>query len=555
MHFNYRKKIPVYALLAIMVLATSTMSFAHASTASALTVNGKYIEDASGNTVILRGVVYTGFLDGPLGSWTLPNGNTEYNKWDTTAIANNLDALKNFGFNAINVYATVQFWVDNTNNFRSNIAYFISQAQQRGIYVELTYWRNNANEPQIKMPYTDPGNGYINNPTDFVNLWTSTANGLKAYPNVIFQLWNEPVGDGSFATETTWFNTAQTCINAIRGTGATNLIGVQWGYCLGWSTAGWRSNLDWVTQAALNDPLGNIIYNEHIYRSNLFNEYQNRAQLYTLSDMTQALSDDGVFSFNKPLLISEIGANNVQADLDNGLEYTWFANTLSLLNQNGIGYTAFNWDPYDSSISYYGLNLHQQPNYALSPAGQILQQEASYNYVASSNSGQSSSTSSTTTSSSQKLAFGNTHVGGLSDYGPATVKRAVSFSLSDNNAAVNSIVWYGSVNSNANMKCAIYDNNGMLIAATQTVNVGTTNGWVTFPFSSPVNLQAGNYWLSFIADSAATNGISFQYDTGSNSEIARSNIGGFGSQFSTSFGSIFSYGNEAVSMYATYTTS
>ena len=537
----------------MMVLASLTISYAHASTASALTVNGQYIKDASGNTVILRGVDYTGFLDGPFGSWTLPNGNVEWNTWDTAAIANNLDSMKSWGLNCINVYTTVQFWVDNTNNFRSNLAYFISQAQQRNMYVEVTYWRNNANEGQVQLPYADPGNGYINNPTDFVNLWSSTANVLKAYPNVIFQLWNEPVGDGSTTTESTWLNTVQLCINAIRGTGAINLVGVQWGYGLGWSTAGFRSNLDWVTQYPLNDPLGNIVYNEHIYRNNFFNEYQNRAQLYSLNDMNQALTDDNVFSFNKPLLISEIAASSTQASLDNGLEYAWFANTLSLLNQNGIGYMAFNWAPHDTSDTAYGLNIHAQPNYAPSQSGLILQQEASYTTDTTSNTDQSSTSSSTSSN-----AFGNTNIGAYSSSGPTGVKQAVLYQLQDNNAAVNSIVWYGHVDNTAGMKCAIYTNNngvpGTLLAQTQAVTVGTSNSWVTFPLSSPVTLQSGSYWLSFVENRPTASNVYFNYDVGSSGQRARSAVYPFAQEFTATFASVFAYDNHAVSIYATYTT-
>ncbi|MGE5532740.1 MAG: cellulase family glycosylhydrolase, partial [Bacillota bacterium] len=558
MRFKYVKTITIFALLTMMILASSNIGFVHASGASALTVDGRYIKDTSGNTIVLRGVDYTGFIDTPLGSWTLSNGLTKWNTLGAIGIANNLDALKNMGFNCINVYTTTQFWVDNTDNFRGNIAYFISQAQQRGLYVELTYWRNNANQPQVIMPYADPYNGYINSPTDFVNLWASTANGLKDYPNVIFQLWNEPVGDGSAATEATWLNTAQRCINAIRETGATNLIGVQWGYGLGWSAAGWRSNLDWVEQYPLNDPLGNIVYNEHLYRNNFINEYQNRAKLYTMNDMEQALADDGAFSFDKPLLISEMAADSSQASKDGGLEYVWFENTLSLLNQNGIGYMAFNWAPFDSSYSENALTVHGQPNYGLTESGRILQQQASINVIESS--GQSQTFTESQTSSSGDSTFGNTHIGSYSDWGSATVKRAVSYTLSDNNVAANSIVWYGSVDRQANMKCAIYtDNNGApgtLKAYTQTVNVGTTNSWVTFPFSSAVHIPAGKYWLSFIADSAATNGLSFQYDSGSNSQRARTNIGpyGFSSEFNSPFKTVFAYDSEAVSIYVTYTT-
>ena len=111
----------------------SSGSIVNSSNSNSLKVNGTYIKNSSGNIVHLRGVDYSYFIDGPLGSWTLSNGNIEWNTWDTTAIANNLDTLKSWGVNCIRVPTTVQWWIDNTSNFRSNIGYFLNQSLQRGI--------------------------------------------------------------------------------------------------------------------------------------------------------------------------------------------------------------------------------------------------------------------------------------------------------------------------------------------------------------------------------------------------------------------------------------
>jgi hypothetical protein len=161
--------------------------------------------------------------------------------------------------------------------------------------------------------------------------------------------------------------------------------------------------------------------------------------------------------------------------------------------------------------------------------------------------------------SNSQQAFGNSNIGAFSDSGPTGVKQAILYRLNDNNAAVNSIVWYGSVDSQSNMKCAIYsDNNGVpgtLLAQTQAVTVGTSNSWVTFPLASPVTLQSGSYWLSFIGTWPAASHINYNYDAGSSSQRARSVVQPFSQEFTATFARPWAYDAQAVSIYATYTTS
>ena len=62
--------------------------------------HGNQILTSNGTVVILRGVDYTYFIDGPCGSWMLPNGQIEFNTWDTAALNSNLDAIKSWGCNS-----------------------------------------------------------------------------------------------------------------------------------------------------------------------------------------------------------------------------------------------------------------------------------------------------------------------------------------------------------------------------------------------------------------------------------------------------------------------
>jgi hypothetical protein len=346
-----------------------------------LHVAGNKILTSDGAVVILRGVDYTYFIDGPCGSWMLPNGQIEFNTWDTAAINSNLDAIKSWGCNSIRVLATTQWWVQNTENFQSNLEYFIAQAALRGIYVDFTFWRNSGVMETTSLPYPpyDSGNDVINSVSDFVNVWTSVANTLKGYPNVMFELWNEPNGDAE--AEAIWFNVTQQCINAIRGTGSTSIIVVQWGsntyldfqnYSNVSTTA---SSMDWASSNPLNDTINNIVYSTHLYSSGFYDSSNNYVQKYSYSDMLWALNVTGLLSLasQHPVWIGEIGCNLWASNMSD--EYAWYSNTLTILNQYGMGYCGWAWAPWSSGTEW-GL-VSGQSNYVPNQAGQILQEQIS----------------------------------------------------------------------------------------------------------------------------------------------------------------------------------
>lgn len=102
----------------------------------------------------------------------------------------------------------------------------------------------------------------------FADFWTRIAIVYKNNPKVVFGLTNEP----SNMSTMQWFNAAQAAINAIRNSGATNMIMVQGN---GWSGAGsWTSS--WYDTASpqisnangfktLTDPGKNMAMNVHMY--------------------------------------------------------------------------------------------------------------------------------------------------------------------------------------------------------------------------------------------------------------------------------------------------
>ncbi len=86
--------------------------------------------------------------------------------------------------------------------------------------------------------------GTINGPA-FASLWSGLATTFKDNDHVVFGLMNEPRGGGTISTEA-WLSDAQDAMNAIRATGATNLVLVPGNYYTGaWS---WTTGINPSTQ-------------------------------------------------------------------------------------------------------------------------------------------------------------------------------------------------------------------------------------------------------------------------------------------------------------------
>jgi hypothetical protein len=229
----------------------------------------------------------------------------------------------------------------------------------------ITVGQDAYQDPLPYPPYqtTPGGSSVISSQQDFVNFWASVANELKGYPNVIFELWNEP--QGTSAVLNTWLSVSQQCITAIRNTGSQNLIiasGNNWGSAWVNLDSSSREDLSWV----FNYPLtgGNIIYGVHLYSQHL----QKAGSVATAySDVNSGLSLMRYYDVanSYPLIVSEICPN---MDSNTVNELTFFQNALSLFNSHGISYTAWGfW-----SATSFRLLSSESPNYTPNSAGTIL---------------------------------------------------------------------------------------------------------------------------------------------------------------------------------------
>jgi len=196
------------------------------------------------------------------GHGCFPTNSVEWATWDPTGISDFLNFMQASNANVVRCFLTVQFWLDDSDNYQSNLEYFINQAVDRGIYTDLVFWCKNASnfQPNGVLPWNDVGNNVLNSSADFVNLWGNVSKTLKSYPTVLFELWNEPNGKVA-SDEAVWFDVLQQCINQIRSTGAAQPIMIQWGEEINYDFHfGYSDSMQWVFDYPLSDPLGNLIY-------------------------------------------------------------------------------------------------------------------------------------------------------------------------------------------------------------------------------------------------------------------------------------------------------
>jgi endoglucanase len=221
------------ALLAIGGLQQARV--AHAINTPWLSVSGRFIKDPSGNTVILRGV--------SLIDVSVANSRTRNARQQIDMATDNAN-----GWYArvvrLPVYPDA---IDGQPGWNANPdAYFnnhlnpaVQECIARQIYciIDWHYIR-------------DYNSSAVDTATR--NFWNYVAPRYRTVPNVIFELYNEPINPDSWSTWKTW---AQPWVNLIRAAAPNNLILV--------GGPRWSQN---VAEAATNPFTGgNIAYVAHIY--------------------------------------------------------------------------------------------------------------------------------------------------------------------------------------------------------------------------------------------------------------------------------------------------
>jgi hypothetical protein len=195
-----------------------------------------------------------------------------------------------------------------------------------------------------------------------INFWSSIADKFKSYPNVMFELFNEPylywltsgetdwnvllnggtisayvTGDGSKYTVNYTWKTAgmQQMLDAVRQTGATNIVlvgGVSWSQDLS----------QWVAHMP-KDPQKQIAAVWHAYpNSGTVGDPQAASPKFGSIAYTWTKS---VLTAGYPVFITEFGDHNTPGTIGS----PFVSNLLPWADANGASYTGWTWDPWGES--------------------------------------------------------------------------------------------------------------------------------------------------------------------------------------------------------------
>jgi hypothetical protein len=351
------------------------------ATISHLHVEGRYIKNAYGQIVLLRGINKAGFEDSQHGWWNPEGGgiNTGAGVWNLTNVRYNLQKIREWGSNVVRFHYSIDFWVrqDLYPYFRQHVKEVTEICADLGMYVIWDPYSIVVGGSHPKFPWppylsNETGNrGYseldiIPSRDAFIEHCREFADWLKDYPNVLFEHYSEPGVSidpywGWYPDKPDWqdwVNVTQHCINAIRSTGAKQPIIVT-GHVDVWCNLdagdiGLGSTMYWVTQVIsggatpIVDPLNNIIYCTHQYRaSDGLGLHNNYSKGWTYSEVYDAMRYTKILhvieNLSLPLIITECGPLMWHRGDEFIREMEGWANQLRIYNQLGISYVAWVW--------------------------------------------------------------------------------------------------------------------------------------------------------------------------------------------------------------------
>ncbi|HEY0735949.1 MAG TPA: cellulase family glycosylhydrolase [Herpetosiphonaceae bacterium] len=235
-HFKLRSALVALVVVALLgSIALLPTPPAHAISTPWLSVSGRYIKDPSGNNVVLRGV---SLIDVSVANTRTRNALAQIDMATNSADGWYARVVR------LPVYPDA---IDGQPGWNANPdAYFnnhLNPAVQRCIARQIYCI--------IDWHYIKDYNSTAVD-TATRNFWSYVAPKYKDVPNVIFELYNEPIYPDSWSTWKTW---AQPWVNLIRAAAPNNLILV--------GGPRWSQN---VAEAATNPFTGrNIAYVAHIY--------------------------------------------------------------------------------------------------------------------------------------------------------------------------------------------------------------------------------------------------------------------------------------------------
>ncbi len=324
---------------------------------STLNIQGNEIVTSSGEEIILHSVNVVEMADEPDGVWDGVSSFTSEAQFNSSVLAQ-LEIMQSWGINTVRLLVNAEDWINNATSasisgdpntepvpYQTAVEIVCQDAQSLGMYVDVCnyrlsdYWTNNEESIQDPLPFSPYSlsyTSYIYTIADFVAFVQNEAYILKAYPNVMIELWNEPNTDLSSSAQADWYQAIQESIPAMRAVGYSQPIVVQ---CEvdSWCTAPTDTTDDhtnlslWVNALGLNDT--NIIYGTHLYRT--YSAFGVSPQCYSYSDVYNSMVTEGIIQVAQehPVYLSETGVN---LDSDVANEVTAEQNLFSIAIANHI---------------------------------------------------------------------------------------------------------------------------------------------------------------------------------------------------------------------------
>jgi endoglucanase len=328
------------ALAAAAALAIGGGPVTAAGTAPSLHVSGNHLVDASGNTVVLHGVNRSG------GEFACVQGN---GIWDGPMDQASVDAITSWqGVNAVRVPLNEACWngesyVDSQYSgtaYRQAVEDYVNLLNANGLvaimdlhWTDGTYTGNSSACSVATATCQKP----MPDAAQAVPFWTSMAQTFGGNDAVVFDLFNEPYPERATGDETSGWQCwrdggtcagigyqvagMQTLVDAVRGTGADNVI------MLG-GLAYSNDLTQWLAYEP-SDPDGNLVASHHSYNFN------------TCSSQSCWDSQLAPVAAQVPLVVGELGEN----DCGHG----YIDTLMNWLDSHDLGYLAWTWNNWDCS--------------------------------------------------------------------------------------------------------------------------------------------------------------------------------------------------------------
>jgi endoglucanase len=328
-------------------------------------VDGKNFKDGANNIVQLRGVNLMGMEFTAVGGWSpndpypqLVEANwAALHAWKVNIIRIPLNETSYLGLTCVNSNNLTEN-ADPGGNYKSRLKQVVDRATSEGFYVILDLHLTAPDDALhmvngVKVQCAEAQNP-VADADHSVAFWTDLATAYKTYPNVLFELFNEPyinqwggfsgnawqaLRDGAqlgayvpqyTATTHMWQSAGmQAMLNAIRATGATNVI-LEGGL-------DYSASLDqWMTYKA-TDPLNQLAAVWHAYPA--FG-YAWGTDCYThpgWCDDRAWTSADAILAANYPVIVTEFGDQNTAGTV--GAPFV--SALLPKLDSRGISYVGW----------------------------------------------------------------------------------------------------------------------------------------------------------------------------------------------------------------------